>query len=77
MIQKRDYPGFCLYFWMLRSLLDLARLSQITVASVVETVSAAEMIRFVLPSLLAIPKARQQIERSSLREALKAIKISQ
>lgn len=77
MIRRRDYPGFCLYFWMLRSLLDFARISQTVIASVIEDVSAAtEMIRLVLPSLLAIPKARQQVERSALREALGAVGIN-
>jgi len=76
MMRDRDYPGFCLYFWMLRSLVDLARLAQITIASVVENVSAAtETIRFVLPSLLVIPQAREQVERSSLQPALQAIDI--
>jgi hypothetical protein len=77
MIRQRDYPGFCLYFWMLRSLLDLSRLKKISIASVVENVSAAtEMIRFVFPSLLAIPQARQRVDRSSLRAALQAIKVN-
>ena len=77
MIRNRDYPGFCLYFWMLRSLLDLARLSQITVASVIEDISAAtETTRFVLPSLLAVSNARQQIEHSALKPALDAIHVN-
>lgn len=77
MVRQRDYPGFCLYFWMLRSLLDFARLSQCTVSSVVEDVSAAtELTRLVLPSLVAVPSARQQIERSALRAALRAIRVS-
>ncbi len=75
-IEERRYPGFCLYFWVLRSLVDICRLAQITVVSVVEDVSrATEMTRFVLPSLLALPQARQQIERSRLRPALNAVDI--
>jgi hypothetical protein len=71
MVQDREYPGFCLYFWVLRSLLDLSRLSQATITSVIEDVSAAtEMTRFVLPSLLTIPQIREQIERSDVRHAL-------
>lgn len=77
MIRERDYPGFCLYFWVLRSLVDLARFSKITITSVIEDVSAAtEMTRFILPSLLAIPSARQQVERSGLRAALQATRIN-
>ena len=73
MIQERDYPGFCLYFWVLRSLLDLSRLAKTAITSVVEDISApTEMTRFVLPSLLAIPRARQQIEHSGLGAALQA-----
>jgi hypothetical protein len=76
MIKDRSYPGFCLYFWMLRSLLDLSRLSGGVVASVVEDVSAAtEMTRFVLPSLLGIPKARSAVS-SGLAKALKAINVT-
>jgi hypothetical protein len=77
MIQNRNYPGFCLYFWVLRSLVDLARLSKITITSVVEDVSAAtEMNRFVLPSLLAIPNARQQVTNSALQPALQETNIN-
>jgi len=77
MIRERYYPGFCLYFWMLRSLLDLARLSQISVASVIEDVSAAtEMTRFVLPSLLAMPRVHQYVKLSALQAPLKAIGIN-
>lgn len=77
MVREREYPGFCLYFWVLRSLLDLSRLSRITVASVIEDVSAAtEMTRLIFPSLLAIPRARQQIEQSALQAALRATNIS-
>ncbi len=76
MMENRTYPGFCLYFWVLRSLLDLARLARITVASVVEDVSAAtEMNRFVLPSLLAIRSARQQVINSALQAALQEVNI--
>ncbi len=50
MVKGRSYPGFCLYFWMLRSLLDFCRLSGTVVVSAVEDVSAAtEMTRLVLP----------------------------
>ncbi len=76
-IQRREYPGFCLYFWVLRSLFDLARLSEITIASVVEDVSAAtEMTRLVLPSLLAKSNVREQVRNSALNTALKAIKLT-
>jgi len=75
-MDEQSYPGFCLYFWVLRSLVDLCRLAEITVASVVEDVSrATEMTRFVLPSLLALPRVRQQIEHSTLRPALDAVDI--
>ncbi len=75
-IEERIYPGFCIYFWVLRSLVDLCRLAQITVVSAVENVSrATEMTRFVLPSLLALPQARRQIERFGLRRALNAVNI--
>jgi hypothetical protein len=77
MVQDREYPGFCLYFWVLRSLFDLSRLSQATITSVIEDVSAAtEMTRFVLPSLLTIPQIRAQVERSDVQHALKATRIS-
>jgi hypothetical protein len=77
MMQERDYPGFCLYFWVLRSLVDLCRLARITVTSAIEDVSAAtEMTRFLLPSLLAVPRARQQIELSALRAVLQALRIT-
>lgn len=76
MMQKRHYPGFCLYFWVLRSLVDLARLARITVASVVEDVSAAtEMSRLVLPSLLTISTARKQVRNSALKAALQEANI--
>ncbi len=76
-IQRREYPGFCLYFWVLRSLFDLARISEITIASVVEDVSAAtEMTRLVLPSLLAKSNVREQVRNSALNTALKAIKLT-
>jgi len=76
MIQQRDYPGFCLYFWVLRSLLDLSRLSESMVTSVVEDVSAAtEMTRLMFPSLLGIPQARNQVT-ASLQVALKATDIN-
>ncbi len=76
MMQEREYPGFCIYFWVLRSLFDLFRLSQTTIASVIEDISAAtEMSRFVLPSLIAIPQVRQQVEKSGLQAALQAIGI--
>src|SRR6266496_4940003 len=75
--EERQYLGFCLYLWVLRSLVDLCRVAGITVVSVVEDVSrATEMTRFVLPSLLALPQARQRSERSSLRPALQAVGIT-
>ncbi|MGA7731300.1 MAG: hypothetical protein WCD37_08505 [Chloroflexia bacterium] len=74
--QDQQYSGFCLYLWVLRSLVDLCRIVGTTVVSVVEDVSrATEMTRFVLPSLLMKPEARQAIERSSLGPALKAVGI--
>jgi hypothetical protein len=76
MVKERSYPGFCLYFWMLRSLLDLSRLSGGVVASVVEDVSAAtEMTRLVLPSLLGVPRARNAVS-GELAKALKAIQVT-
>ena len=76
LIKERDYPGYCLYFWVLRSLLDLARLSKTNVSSVVEDVSmATETLRYALPSLLTIQKARQAIQNSSLKAALKKLSI--
>lgn len=75
-IKGRRYPGFCLYFWVLRSLVDLCRLSkETTISSVVEDISrATEMTRLILPSLLTITKARKQIEQA-LKNSLKEIKI--
>jgi hypothetical protein len=76
MIEGRSYPGFCLYFWMLRSLLDLCRLSGTVVVSVVEDVSAAtEMTRLVLPSLSGVPQARAAVS-GSLTKAMSAIKVA-
>ncbi len=76
MVKERSYPGFCLYFWALRSLLDLCRLSGTVVASVVEDVSAAtEMTRIVLPSLLAETPVRNAVS-AGLAKAMKAIKVS-
>ncbi|GCE50550.1 NurA domain-containing protein [Thermosporothrix hazakensis] len=77
MMREREYPGFCLYFWMLRSLFDLARLSGTTIASVVETTSAStEMARIVLPSLLSLPKVYQEIQQSALMPVLQTLGIS-
>lgn len=77
MVTERDYPGFCLYFWVLRSLVDLSRLRRLTITSAVEDVSAAtEMTRLVLPSLFATPQALQQINSSSLQAALRATHIN-
>ena len=76
MIKDRSYPGFCLYFWMLRSLLDFCRLSGTVVVSAVEDVSAAtEMTRLVLPSLLAVPQVRTSVS-AALAKALKAIGVA-
>lgn len=74
---KRRYPGFCLYFWGLRSLVDLSRLSpNTTIASVVENISAAtEMTRIVLPSLLANSAARTPLQRH-LKHTLKTVGIT-
>lgn len=76
MIQNREYPGLCLYFWILRSLYDLTRLSGVSISSVVENVSAAtEMTRFVYSSLLANQEARNSINQSFLRAPLNAVDI--
>jgi hypothetical protein len=76
MVKERHYPGFCLYFWVLRSLVDLCRLSGAVVASVVEDVSAAtEMTRLILPSLLAMPTARAAAS-GGLTKAMKAIRVN-
>ncbi len=76
MVKGRSYPGFCLYFWMLRSLLDFCRLSGTVVVSAVEDVSAAtEMTRLVLPSLLGVPQARASVS-AALAKALKAIGVT-
>lgn len=73
-LKNRVYPGFCLYFWMLRSLYDLARLSETRISAVVENVAAAtEMTRLILPSLVSNSSARHSIENSSLSTALRAI----
>jgi hypothetical protein len=70
-ITDRKYPGLCLYFWVLRSLFDLARLGKFNVVSVVENVSrATEVSRFLLPSLLRKSGAVQKIESSSLDPVL-------
>lgn len=76
MMEKRRYPGFCLYFWGLRSLVDLSRLSQdTTITSVVENISAAtEMTRTVMPSLLAAAGTRR-LEKA-LPNTLKAVNIT-
>ncbi len=75
-VRERHYPGFCLYFWVLRSLVDLCRLSGTVIASVVEDVSAAtEMTRLVLPSLMDRQQARVAVN-AGLTKALKAIKAS-
>lgn len=75
MMRNRRYPGFCLYFWVLRSLSDLARLSKSLVTSVVENVSAAtEMSRIVLPSVLAQPHARTRIE-ATLENTLRELRL--
>lgn len=61
MVEERDYPGFCLYFWGLRSMFDLARLGEFVLLSVVEDISAAtEFTRLVLPSLLSNPNTLRQ-----------------
>lgn len=75
-IRNRRYPGFCIYFWVLRSLVDLCRLSkETTISSVVEDISrATEMTRLVFPSLLTIDRSRQRVE-SVLQNSLKAIDV--
>jgi hypothetical protein len=74
--RERKYRGFSLYLWALRSLIDLCRLTGSTVVSVVEDVSrATEMTRLILPSLLALPGVRQQIESSALQTALRTVGI--
>jgi hypothetical protein len=76
MVKTRRYPGYCLYFWGLRSLVDLVRISESHVSSVVENISAAtELSRTVFPSLIADEKARMEVEKSSLKPALDAVKI--
>ena len=76
MIRTRRYPGFCIYFWVLRSLVDLCRLSkETTISSVVEDISrATEMTRLLLPSLLSVTQARKQVEQT-LKSSLKAVGI--
>jgi hypothetical protein len=75
-LQKRRYPGFCLYFWMLRSLFDLVRLSPSVVSSAVEDVSSAtEMTRIILPSILTQPAHRTSIA-SSLKHTLRTLNIN-
>jgi hypothetical protein len=72
--KARRYPGLCLYFWVLRSLFDLARLGEFPVVSVVERVSrATEATRFLFPSLLSTSDARQEIENSSLASVLQQV----
>ena len=74
MITSRRYPGFCLYFWGLRSNFDLARLTETTISSVVERISSAtEMTRLVLPNLLAQSNAKTSVENSDLKSALARI----
>ena len=75
--KDRRYPGLCLYFWVLRSLFDLARLGEFPVVSVVEGVSrATEATRFLIPSLLSTPDALQEIENSSLESVFQQIGVS-
>lgn len=75
-LKRRRYPGFCLYFWILRSLFDLVRLTPTVVASAVEDVSAAtEMTRILLPSILAQDSHRKAIA-TSLKQTLKTLNIS-
>ncbi|HZS09267.1 MAG TPA: DNA double-strand break repair nuclease NurA [Blastocatellia bacterium] len=72
MMKKRRYPGFCLYFWLLRSLFDLQRLGKFNLISAVENISAStEFTRLTLPSLIAHPKALHKVVNSSLKAALK------
>jgi len=76
MMTERHYPGFCLYFWLLRSLFDLQRLGEFRLVSAVEDISAStEFTRLVLPSLVAIPNVRQQVSGTLLKVALKEVGI--
>ncbi len=75
MLEGRNYPGFCLYFWVLRSLFDLCRLSKTCVSSVVENVSAStEVSRLVLPSLIA-NNLQKIFQNSGLAPTLQNINI--
>lgn len=75
--KERRYPGLCLYFWVLRSLFDLARIGEFPVVSVVEGVSrATEATRFLLPSLLSTTDGDQEIENSALETVLQQIGVS-
>jgi hypothetical protein len=75
-MKDRTFPGFCLYFWLLRSLFDLQRLGQFKVVSAVENISSAtEYTRLLLPSLVNIPQVRQKIS-TSLSATLKAVSIT-
>lgn len=72
MMTKRKYPGFCLYFWLLRSLFDLQRLGKFHLVTAVEDISAStEFTRLVLPSLVAIQQVNKSVSNSSLNVALK------
>jgi hypothetical protein len=77
MMKKRRYPGFCLYFWLLRSLFDLQRLGRFNLISAVENISAStEFTRLVLPSLFSTPAILPRVVNSSLRPALKQADIT-
>lgn len=76
-ITNRKYPGLCLYFWILRSLFDLARLGSFDVVSVVERINrATEKTHLLLPSLLSKADVSRQVDESSAQSILDQLNIS-
>jgi len=74
--QDSSIPGFYLYFYVLRSLLDLAREFEFTVIGVVEDISSAtELTRLLLPSLVSNESVRREIRNSSLESVLEEIDV--
>jgi hypothetical protein len=71
-LSERDYPGLCLYFYLLRRLYDVCRDNGTMLISCVETGRTAEGLGIVLPSLLRA-SLEQEIDVSSADQLARAV----
>jgi hypothetical protein len=71
-LNERDYPGLCLYFYLLRRLYDVCRDGGMVLVSCVETGRTAEGLGIVLPSLLRAALERR-IDVSTADQLARAV----